>query len=195
MLDRTVEHLIHNVLPAAAEYEAAERALSEAFAQDAPPKHWEEAARTAKRKAAELAVAIDGLSDRAHVELGESLNVIRATVSGLCIWPTSGNARTGCLERVRGAANAYKHADLADPRLPITSDNDVLVVGLGYGLDGYGVGKMGDVEVIIKETGGTSYKFLGDMPIAIRSWFSFLQARGATLPTGPYTVVGIQVYP
>ncbi len=30
-----------------------------------------------------------------------------------------------------------------DSRLPITSDDDVLVVGLGYGLDGFGVGKYG----------------------------------------------------
>ena len=38
---------------------------------------------------------------------------------------------------------------LTDTSLPISSINDVLVVGLGFGLDGYGVGKFGDVEVIV----------------------------------------------
>lgn len=35
---------------------------------------------------------------------------------------------------------------LTDPTLPITSDNDVLVVALGYGPDGYGVGKFDGEE-------------------------------------------------
>lgn len=62
---------------------------------------------------------------------------------------------------MRGVANAYKHQNLSDPTLPITSDADVLVVGLGYGLDG--VGKFGGVEVIVRESAGPSLKFLGDV--------------------------------
>jgi len=55
--------------------------------------------------------------------------------------PNSMTPRVGALERVRGVANAYKHQNLNDPKLPISSDADVLVVGSGYGVDGYGVGK------------------------------------------------------
>jgi len=34
----------------------------------------------------------------------------------------TGSVRAGCLERVRSVANAYKHENLSDPALPITSD-------------------------------------------------------------------------
>jgi hypothetical protein len=59
----------------------------------------------------------------------------------------------------------------------------------------YGVGKFGGVEVIVQETSGTSWKFLGEVPATIRGWFAFLVANGATLPHGTYTVCGLQVYP
>jgi hypothetical protein len=96
---------------------------------------------------------------------------------------------------VRGVANAYKHQDLNDPTLPITSDAEVLVIGLGYGLDGFGVGKRGGVEVLVHETGGDKFKFLGDVPTAIAAWFEFLAVNGATLPAGPHQCCNLQVHP
>ncbi len=54
MLDDAVDHLIHNVLPAAADYDAAEQALTDAYDGDQAPAVWEAAARNAKRRAAEL---------------------------------------------------------------------------------------------------------------------------------------------
>lgn len=96
---------------------------------------------------------------------------------------------------MRGVANAYKHQNLSDPTLRIASDADVLVVGLGYGLDGYGVGKFGGAEVIVRETAGTSWKFLGDAPTTIGAWFPFLIVHGAALPSGAYLVCNIQVHP
>jgi hypothetical protein len=195
LLGRSVQHLIENVIPCAAEYEAAEQALSQAYAANSAPTSWEAAARHAKRKAAELAIAIDGLSDRASLELGKSLPEIRTAAGNLCVWPTNGIPRDGCLERVRGVANAYKHADLSDPRLPISSDADILVVGLGYGVDGYGVGKFGGVEVIVHEDSGTSWKFEGDAPVAVAAWFRFLASRGASLPNNQYEMFGLKVHP
>ena len=94
-----------------------------------------------------------------------------------------------------GVANAYKHQDLSNPALPITSNDDVLVTGFGYGLEGFGVGKYGGVEVLVRETGGTTYKFLGDAPVAIAAWFRFLEQNGATLPAGPYQLFNITLYP
>ncbi|MBK3799945.1 hypothetical protein GAY33_11990 [Azospirillum brasilense] len=188
-LDGTVGHLVHNVLEAAADYEQAERDLSAAYAADPAPSAWEAAARKAKRRAAELAVAIDGLTDRAAIGLGASKTAVRTRVSILCA------ARPGAFERVWSAANAYKHKNLKDPRMVVASDDDVLAVGLGYGLDGFGVGKFGGVEVIVRDRAGASWKFLGDVPAVIGAWFRFLAAEGALLPDGPIMVCELQAYP
>lgn len=117
------------------------------FDQDSTPAHWKAAADRAKRLAANLAIAIDGLADRAKNETGLSMSDVRRQVGALCLWPGGSTVRAGALERVRGIANAYKHQNLSDPNLPISSDRDVLVVGLGYGKDGYGVGKPSGIEV------------------------------------------------
>lgn len=193
MLESAVEHLLHNVLPAAVDYIAAEDALSIAHNASLSAASWETEARLAKRRAAELAIAIDGLPDRCKQELGLTVLQIRAAVAALCLYPGTTSPRPGSLERVRGVANAYKHKNLTDPTLPITSDADVLVVGLGYGLDGFGVGKSGGVEVLVHETSGISWKFLGDAPTTIAAWFSFLVSRGAVVPAGPYYFGGLVV--
>jgi len=191
MLDITVHHWLHSVLPAVADYEAAEAALSEAFGEDKQQPHWEPQAYTAKRRAAELAIAIDGLADRAALDLNRSKKAIRTAVSAECNWP-DGTARTGCLDRVRAVAVAYRHKVVDDPTLPISSEQDILVVGLGYGLDGYGVGKFGGVEVLVREKNGTSWKFMGDAPIALAGWLRFFAAEGVT-PPAPPTVCGIEL--
>ena len=115
VLEDAADHLLHNVIAAAADYEAAERDLTSAYLADATPAAWETEARTAKRRAAELAIAIDGLADRCTSELGLSLTVIRSQVSALCLWPGSGAPRTGALARVMGVANVYKHQNLSNP--------------------------------------------------------------------------------
>lgn len=184
MLDSAVDHLIHNVLPSAIDYSAAEAALSQAYAADAVRAAWETAARDAKRKAAHLAIAIDGLPDRCVPELAVSKTAIRASVAALCVWPGTEVARSGCIDRVRGVANAYKHEHLSDPNLPITSAADVLVVGLGYGLESYGIGKFGGVEVIVCDKSGQQWKLLGDAPVAVSGWLRFLKRHGANLPSG-----------
>jgi hypothetical protein len=69
------------------------------------------------------------------------------------------------------------------------------VVGLGYGLDGYRVGKFGGVEVLVRDKTATSWKFLGDTPVAIAAWFRCLGAHGAVLPAGPYYVCSQVVHP
>ena len=135
----TLNHLLVNVLESAKEYELAEEALVKAEASGV----WDIEAKTAKRKAAELPIAIDGLADRAAHESNEKIGDIRKAVSALCILPGSQLLRPESLERVSGVANAYKHNILHDRRHPIDSFESVLTIGLGYGLDGFGVGKFG----------------------------------------------------
>jgi hypothetical protein len=195
MPQQTLDHLIHNVLPAAADYDDAERELTAAYNADNTQSAWETAARKAKRRAAEVAIAIDGLTDRLHLEVGLSKVSIRNSISALCLWPGTNERRLGAHDRVRGVSNAYKHQDLTDPTLPIASQNDVLAVGLGYGLDGFGVGKYGGVEVLVQERSGSRFKFLGDMPVSIAAWFKFLGSQGATIPSGVHNVCGLQVHP
>lgn len=72
--------------------------------------------------------------DRCWRELGISKSDIRAAVEKLRVWPGTNFRRTGCIERMRGVVNAYKHENLNDLTLPIASDRDV-PVGLGYGLE------------------------------------------------------------
>ena len=103
--------------------------------------------------------------------------------------------RTKSLERVSGVANAYKHSILEYERHPIDSFESVLAVGLGYGLDGFGVGKYGGVEVITKDKSGESWKFLGDAATTISAWLRFLLSRGAKPPADPISVFRIEIYP
>lgn len=195
MLEDTVEHLIHNVLAAAADYAAAEDTLSQAIAADSTPASWERRARTAKRRAAEVPIAIEGLTDRCFIELARSKAAIRNDISALCHWPSSGTPRFGAHDRVRSVANAYKHRDLHDPTLPIASDSDILVVGSGWGVDAWGVGKYGGTpEVLVAETAGERFKFSGDVPTAIAAWFRYLGANGAVLPSRPISCCNLQVH-
>ncbi|MFZ1010638.1 MAG: hypothetical protein WAN65_27615, partial [Candidatus Sulfotelmatobacter sp.] len=77
-------------------------------------------------------------------------------------------------------ANAYKHDKLHDPKHPIRSDDDVLVVGAGYGIDGFGLGKFGGIEVIVHQTNGEQRKFLAWISEgANKSWCSPAGARPA----------------
>ena len=64
LLDNAVDHLTHNVLDAAADYETAEQQLTRAYNADQTLDAWQTEARKAKCRAAELAIAIDGLADR-----------------------------------------------------------------------------------------------------------------------------------
>jgi hypothetical protein len=79
--------------------------------------------------------------------------------------------------------------------IPIASESNILATGAGYGIDGYGVGKFGGVEVLVTERDGTVRKFLGDVPWAIAGWFQFLAAQGAAVPPDEYRVCGLCVKP
>jgi hypothetical protein len=195
MLTNAVDHLIYNVLPAAAGYEAAEQELTVAYLADCTPTSWEDAGREAKRHAAQLATAIDGRNDRCMAELGLSKTRIRSNISALCTWPGGGALRDGALERVRAVTNAYKHFQLDDRTLPIWSEEDVLIVGMGFGEEAFGAGKPGIVEVVVREKDDTEFKFMADAPVVICAWFKFLSKHGAVIGSGPYSVCGLQVHP
>jgi hypothetical protein len=191
MLTGVVEHLLDNVLPAANDYDQAERELSEAFKRDADPINWAEAGNKAKRRAAEAAIAIDGLADRAASALGLAPDEVRRRVGPKCVIGTTD--RAGSIERVCAVANAYKHSGPLRAKHPINSESDVLATGAGYGLDGYGVGKWSGVEVLVNQRDGAVKKFLGDVPWSIAGWFRFLNDCGASIPAGDYVVCGLRV--
>jgi len=87
MLESAVDHLIYNTLPSATDYSAAEEALTSAYERCPQSGRWEAEARLAKRRAAKLAIAIDGLADRCKTDLALSLTQIRGDVAALCAWP------------------------------------------------------------------------------------------------------------
>lgn len=178
-------------MPASTEYTAAEIALSRAFSRERALSLVPVEVAAVKRKAAELAIAIEGLVDRAKKDLGRSKKQVRAALEGHAKAPRFSGERPGALERVRAVADAYKHWDLDMPDHPIRSQLEVLLVGSGYGTDGYGVGKPGDPEVLIQTTDGIR-KFLGDAPVAIDAWAQLLAANGSPIPT-PVTVCGIEI--
>lgn len=194
MLQRTLDHLFDNVLPAAAEYLAAEQELSAAYTAAASDLSACKAdAAKAKRLAANVAVAIDGLTDRAGNALQLAPNAVRQQVGPLCSLGIL--QRAGCIERVRAVADAYKHDKLNNPQHPITSNDGVLVVAPGYGIDGWGVGKMGGVEVCVDQNSGELRKFLGDVPAAVRGWLQFLSSNGVAIPAAEVTVCNLKVWP
>lgn len=192
MLKETVDHLLNNVVPAAKDYESAEDELTRAFEKDADPNRWAEEGRRAKRRAAEVAIAIDGLADRAGLALKLAPDDVRNLVSNQCI--IDGALRSGSIERVCAVANAYKHAGPLRAKHPINSDGDILAAGAGYGIDGYGVGKFGGVEVLVNQRDGYVKKFMGDVPWSIAGWFRFLATGGALLPAHDYVVCGLRVH-
>jgi hypothetical protein len=138
-LTNTLAHLLNNVIPAARDYEQAEDELTRAFARNPDPNSWAEEAQRAKRRAAEVAIAIDGLADRAASALGLTPDEVRAQVGHRSV--IGGTARPGCIDRVCAVANAYKHSGPLRAKHPINSESDVLGTGAGYGTDGYGVGR------------------------------------------------------
>jgi len=85
-LKSALNHLLTNVLPAAQDYDRAENELSAAFAQNAEPAHWATAGQHANRRAAEVAVAIDGLADRAANDLGITPDNVRNAVALCSPW-------------------------------------------------------------------------------------------------------------
>jgi hypothetical protein len=192
MLKPTVDHLIANVIPAARDYNDAEVALTAALsAANGDQSKCQAECETAKRRAAEAAVALDGLADRAARALGTTPNAVRAQVAPLSA--ISGAVRQGCVDRVCAVANVYKHDVLTDPKHPIRSDADVLVVGAGYGIDAWGMGKYGGIEVMVHQTDGQQRKFLADVPYTVAGWFVFLKQHGAPLPPDTFTVCGLPV--
>jgi hypothetical protein len=191
MLKSVLNHLLTNVIPAAQDYDRAENELSAAFAQNADPAHWATAGQHAKRRAAEVAVPIDGLADRAANDLGITPDNVRNAVAPYCTIDSV--ARPGSIERVCAVANAYKHAGPLRGKHPIASESAILATGAGYGIDGYSIGKFGGVEVLVTERDGTVRKFLGDVPWAIAGWFQFLAAQGASLPADEHRICGLCV--
>lgn len=105
MLTETLNHLLINVLPAARDYKRTENELSAAFSCNADPQSWATEGQQAKRRAAEVVIAIDGLADRAASTLELAPDNVRKQVAQCCV--IGGAQGQGCIERVWAVANAY----------------------------------------------------------------------------------------
>lgn len=182
MTSRTLDHLIRMVLPAAAEYFAMEEGAVDVCGNP----------DAVLRKAYETSIALDGLVDRASTEFSLSKREVIDAVDPGCKFPI-GAQRPGCIERIRAVANAYKHADLNDKSLPLTSDKDVFFYGAGFGVDGYGVGKSGGMETLMRDKAEHVWKFLGDVPCAVYGWVAFLRGRGVPMPGVKHTVCNLEI--
>lgn len=180
---RTLRHFVEIALPEAAAYEKAELDLSSAYLQHRDLSLCSRQAVDARRIAGNLAVAIDGLADRAALDLGGSTTRAQAIqlVSPSVTFGPGGLDRPDCLKRITGTAVVRRHAIAKDPKVLIKSEDDVLAVGLGYGLDAYGVGKDGGPEVLVQDAAGQKWKFLGDAYCALSGWAQFLSSRGVPL--------------
>ena len=192
MFSRVTNHLFDNVLPAAGAYHDAEIALSHAFAQGPGTDRYRAQAQETKRRAAEAAIAIDGLADRAAKVMFATPNEIRRQVSALSA--VDNHLREGCVDRICALANVYKHDELSDPKHPFRSYDDVLVVGAGSGIDGYGLGKYSGVEVLINQEDGKKRKFLADVPYALAGWFSFLVLQGVAFQAEHFDICNVRIY-
>ena len=182
MPSRTLDHLTRMVLPASAEYFSIEESTANA----------EGDTDAVLRKAYDTSIALDGLVDRASLEFSLSKREVIDAVDRESRFP-GGAERPGCIERIRAVANAYKHAELSDKSLPLTSDQDVFFFGAGYGVDGFGVGKFGGMETLMRDKSGHVWKFLGDLPCAIYGWAAFLRDHGVSMPGTKHTVCNLEI--
>src|SRR5262245_9481794 len=185
MMEPTVALLMAKVIPAARNYHEAEYALTFAFNRYYDESRCRSEADTAKRRATEVAIEIDGLADRAARALGLTADIVRSQVGQMSA--IRGVPRDRCVDRVRAVAYAYRH--------PMRFSRDILVVGPGFGIDSYGMGKFSGLEVMVYQEGDTKRKFLADVPHSIAGWFTFLRSHSANLPTSRIIVCGIGVHP
>lgn len=129
------------VLPAFRDFKAADLAMDDVLRKQGPDTDdVAQAKLSVLRQASNCAIAIDGLRDRWAKEIGLKRKDIDSLVAPFCTFE-DGSMRADCLKRIRGTANAFKHAVVDDPDLPIASEDGVVVLGRGFGLDGFGVGK------------------------------------------------------
>lgn len=192
-MSSTLSHLLDVVLPCVAEYDEAEVELTAAV-ETSDVALRGEAEKKAKRRGAACAVAIDGLTDRAALEFGLSKTKVREKVGALCTLPNGSNQlREHSLRRLEAIAVAHKHEIVSNPNLPLRSNADVLACGAGWGIDAWGVGKYGGVELLAHTVDGATHKVLGDVPAAVNGWVQFLRSRGVRMPGAQRMVCGLTI--
>lgn len=168
----TARHFGQEVLPRVTAYGRAENKLSDAARNHGFDKDAIESIEACSA-AFDLAVALDGLADRlAHERDLPNRRAALAEVRPLCRFATV--PRPEALYRNTGIAVAYKHYSVSDPNLPVNGLEDILCAGLGYGLDGFGVGKIDGPEVIVWDRGGIGWKYLGDAAAVLAGWSMML---------------------
>jgi hypothetical protein len=166
------------VVPEIDDYLDAEKSLSLAYAALSELGACRTEADRAVRRACTAAIALDGLVDRLSNATGRKRPSIEAEVDRLAFWAKGQPPREGAVARVCALANAYKHEVLTYSKHPFKSFYEVAAVGLGYGLDGFGVGKMGGPEVLVPNESGEKRKFLGDVHVVDKAWKRLFASKG-----------------
>ncbi len=181
MAGETLQHLLGDVLAAVNEYVAADEAAVNSSDGE-----------VALRRAFQMSMALDSLVDRAAIEFGKSKSTVREDLACECKWP-NGVERPGCSERIRSVADAYRHFKLDRPSSAIESAADVIFFGAGYGLDGWGVGKCGGSETLVRDKDDNLWKLLGDVPCVVFGWARLLLRYGAQMPGQTHVISNIEI--
>ena len=189
-----VKHLVEDVLPRVREYVEAENRLTEAFIRHRSEEHCAAEIADARRKASDLAVAIDGLADRCERDHMMSRPEALVAVRPLCSY-WDGGGTCPALDVIRAVAVGYKHFSIRDQSLGISTYEQVQARSTGFGQGGFGLGKFGGVPetTVTYNEGDRLEKFLSVVPAALRGWTRFLHSQGVEIPFESMEVFGIEI--
>lgn len=135
------------VLPALAEYWAAETVLTAALS-DGDAAALAAARKLVMRRARTAANELHHFADFAAVKNGLPLDVIRSTVAEHCTFLRSTNA-VADIGLLRDTADAFKHNHLNRANATVTGSDAVIASATGYSMLYYGEGKYGGAEQVV----------------------------------------------
>lgn len=188
---RAVDRFESRVLPTAIDYEIAEIALSEAI-EEGSEAVVHNARREVLRRGMQLASAIQNFVDYTLDAAGFSSKSVLIERLDQLTWFEPGGDLRACFWRLNAAANVEKHSGRKSDRI-IRDENDVLVVGAGFGVDGFGVGKFGGEELLLNSSDGKTYKFIGDAAAALLAGARYLTEAGYPPELPSHPILGVDL--
>lgn len=165
------------VLPALAEYRAAEGELSDAVLRH--PERLDAARELVMRRARTAAIELHQLADFAAHETNVDVQQLRNDIEQHCVFLRDG-APVADIGLLRDVAEAFKHHKLDRKNARVSASNGMTVHPTGYSSLAFGEGKYGGTEqVIIKANDGKQRALSSILQNATDAWRKHL---GRTLP-------------
>lgn len=146
-MDQVNEQFEAVVLPALAEYWAAETALTAAL-NEGDAASLSAARQLVMRRARTAANELHHFADFAAAKNGLKLNLVRSTVAAHCTFLRSSN-EVADFALLRDTADAFKHNHLNRANATVTGSDAIIASGTGYSMLYYGEGKYGGAEQVI----------------------------------------------